>query len=1542
MSYKWFYPTFALTLLLTMTGISRSASPAPPALVSVPGSIASGTFASVPGAAPAAVHPLHLTFALKSDREAGLQAFLDSQQDRTSPNYHRWLTPDEFGQRFGADDADIQAVVAYAASKGFATHVFSNRLFVEADTTVAQAESAFGVNIQGFQRPAEAVAKGEPPTFFGPDQSPRVPSVIAARLKGIFGLTDFVQMHPHTQKAAPTHAVVPIHDVVKATTGVAASGGRSIDGSAAPSVAMNPSFSGSLSPAQLSTVYEFDPLHALNVYGGGQSVGIYSPTGMNLSDVNAFASAYGLSGYTLNVVNTDGGNTNNSGDLEACLDVETIIGQAKNATVYIYEEPNDGSLNAWNRIASDNLPVISNSWGIGEVYCHNNGLNWYVSSWGTILSQMQSQGMSHYVATGDGGAFSGGVSNVNMPSSYPGSTATGGTENLTDDGSSHWVSETGWSGSTGGLSIYWSLPSWQSGPGVSNGYSNGMRQEPDISALGGPTPGYNIYRDGGWWHVWGTSASTPLWASANVLMNQGIGGRTGSLNSFLYYLGTYVNAFNNAEVYHDTTTGNNGYPATSKWDYVTGWGTARFWKLYADYALPADLYPFTPGGWNTPVMLSNSSSSFTEPAYFDNLTTYYITGSFANSGSADARNSILNVNLDGTDHTVNIISDPVNYFVYYQNMYSTTLSLGPHTFTLTADNNDWVYESNKNNNTYTRTITVRPYNDPFVRAFGLSGSSGNTIGTNAYASKESGEPNHGYNSGGASVWYAWTAPSTGYFNFNTASSNFDTTMGVYTGSSVSALTTIAEDDDSGGTLQSSVTFLGTAGTTYYIAVDGYNGATGNIVLRFSNVAPPNDNFVSAQGLGSAASGTVNGANAGATLESGEPSLGGQSVWYAWTAPSSGDYNFNTFGSNFNTELGVYTGSAVNALTTVGADDDADSTYQSSVSFTAVAGTTYYIAVDGYSANTGGIVLNWQPLAVTGLSASPSSIVVGGSSTGTVTLNQNGTQPAGSVVTLHSSNSAVTVPATATVPYYATTVTFPIAAAAGSVGTTTITATYNGGAAKTTVLTVAKAATHIAVTNVTGTIGTSINLTATLTRTSDNTALSGKTLTFTVDGVTAGTANTNASGVATRGFTIPTSLSTGNHTITVTFAGDTSYNAGSGTGTLTAKANTTLTVTNTTGALGQTVTLKALLKRATDGALITGRSVIFKIDGAAVGSATTDSTGTASYSYHIVTLTVANHTIAASYAGEALLNASIGSGTLTVSKAATHLAVTNVTGAVGATVNLTATLTRTTDNAGVSGRTLTFTVNGVSAGTAATNASGVATRSFVIPGTAAAGSETISVAFAGDTSYTAITGTGTLTVAKAATTLTVTNVAGSLGQTVTLTGTLKRTSGGVALSGKTLTFKVDSTTVGTAVTSSSGVATHTFAIPGTFTVGSHTITVSFAGDTSYGTSAGTGTLTASKASTAQTVPTVSGAHGTTVTLTSTLKRTTDSAVLSGKTISFKVGSTTVGSATTNASGIASISYGIPAATAPGNETITTTFAGDASYNASTGTGTLTVH
>lgn len=146
----------------------------------------------------------------------------------------------------------------------------------------------------------------------------------------------------------------------------------------------------------------------------------------------------------------------------------------------------------------------------------------------------------------------------------------------------------------------------------------------------------------------------------------------------------------------------------------------------------------------------------------------------------------------------------------------------------------------------TDTQAVRPANDNFANAQGLTGANATAAGTNANASKETGEPDHWTgNPAGKSVWYKWTPQANGTATIDTAGSAFDTVLAVYTGSAVNTLTQIDQNDD-GPNLgqQSKLDFQATAGTTYRIAVDGYDNGlgneSGNIKLNLASDALPVD------------------------------------------------------------------------------------------------------------------------------------------------------------------------------------------------------------------------------------------------------------------------------------------------------------------------------------------------------------------------------------------------------------------------------------------------------------------------------------------------------------------------------------------------------------------------------------------------------------------------------------------------------------------------------------------------------------------------------
>ena len=271
---------------------------------------------------------------------------------------------------------------------------------------------------------------------------------------------------------------------------------------------------------------------------------------------------------------------------------------------------------------------------------------------------------------------------------------------------------------------------------------------------------------------------------------------------------------------------------------------------------------------------------------------------------------------------------------------------------------------------------VRPANDAFASAVATSTATWTLTGNNTDGTSETGEPAHAGSAAAKSVWWTFTAPISGTCSLRTLGSAFDTVLAVYTGTSVGALRAVVSNDNSTSmVLDSTVSFAAVKGTIYRIAVDGKSGASGAIQLSASllgGVAPANDNFAAATVL-TGTTFSVSGSNIGATLQTGEPKhagvRGGKSVWWSWTAPSTGTFTLATTGSSFDTTLAIYTGSAVNSLAVLKSNDDQSSRLRTSkVVVSAVSGTTYRIAVDGYRAAAGAITLSGSLVAKVVLAA----------------------------------------------------------------------------------------------------------------------------------------------------------------------------------------------------------------------------------------------------------------------------------------------------------------------------------------------------------------------------------------------------------------------------------------------------------------------------------------------------------------------------------------------------------------------------------------------
>jgi len=351
-------------------------------------------------------------------------------------------------------------------------------------------------------------------------------------------------------------------------------------------------------------------------------------------------------------------------------------------------------------------------------------------------------------------------------------------------------------------------------------------------------------------------------------------------------------------------------------------------------------------GWMSWQAPATGPYTFTVTGSFNSILAIYTGNGFGGPGLTP----IVSANAAGNNETV------------------TLNALAGVTYRIAVDGNNTGVATNTG--IFNFTWSGPPRNNDIANATVLGVvSAGQTNGNNINATAEVGEPAP-FGSVSHTVWYSWVAPISGTVSFATLGSGYDTELAVYRLNALPAvfgnLTLMGSNDDIDPfTLDSRVTFVAVAGTRYFFAIDGFGGASGFHQLIWS-LPPPNDDFANATVI-VGTSGITNTTTAGATFELNEPvhtisNTGGASVWYKWTAPTSGKVNFTTAGSNFDTVMAVYTGTALNNLLLVVRDDDGLPNQLSTVSFNAVAGTVYYIAVDGndfgIGAGTGTLVLNW--------------------------------------------------------------------------------------------------------------------------------------------------------------------------------------------------------------------------------------------------------------------------------------------------------------------------------------------------------------------------------------------------------------------------------------------------------------------------------------------------------------------------------------------------------------------------------------------------------
>ena len=505
----------------------------------------------VPAGTLPASQRLNLAIGLPLRNEQELDALLKELYDPTSPNYHRYLTPDEFTARFGPTKNDYQALADFARANGLAVTVtHPNRVVLDVEGTVADIQRTFHVTLRTYQHPREARE------FYAPDVEPSVD--FAVPILHISGLDNYSLPHPNLK-------VRPDGAIAKATPDVGSGIGGSYLGD------------------DFRTAY----VPGTTLTGSGQSVGLLEFDGFYANDIATYARQAGLPNVPLTVVPIDGGvqtpSTNNS---EVSLDIEMAISMAPGlARVYVYEAPFPITTKNWDdllsRMANDNLAKqLSCSWGGGPLNPNPTAEQ--------LFKQMASQGQSFFQASGDFDAYN---NTIPFPSDSSNITVVGGTVlTMTGTGASY-ESEKVWNdrtvnphggnwGSSGGISTSYAIPFYQEGISmVLNQGSTTMRNVPDVAMTAKNI--YVVFDNGATGSAVGTSAAAPLWAGFTALVNQQAAERglapVGFLNPALYAIGK-------SEVYpiafHDITSGDNTWPgspnlffAVPGYDLCTGLGT---------------------------------------------------------------------------------------------------------------------------------------------------------------------------------------------------------------------------------------------------------------------------------------------------------------------------------------------------------------------------------------------------------------------------------------------------------------------------------------------------------------------------------------------------------------------------------------------------------------------------------------------------------------------------------------------------------------------------------------------------------------------------------------------------------------------------------------------------------------------------------------------------------------------------------------------------------------------------------------------------------
>jgi uncharacterized protein (TIGR03437 family) len=590
---------------------------------------------------------ISLFFKPTADQSAALEQLLDEQQNPASPNYHAWLTPEEYADRFGISQNDSDKISAWLQAQGFSIDYRSrSRTWITFSGTAGQVRDAFQTEIHSY------LADGE--SHYANAGDPSVPAELEPLEQAIRGLDDF-RMKPRSRPVR----IVPFYTIT---------GGVHV-----------------LAPADLATIYNVTPLYQAGFNGSGQKIVIAGQTGISMSDIESFRTLFGLpkNDPQITLVPGYGDPGISQDDLgEALLDLETSGGIAPNASIlYVYST--DVFTAAAYAIDQNLAPVISFSYGGCEPALSSQASG--VSAVQAAARQANSQGITWLAAAGDSGAADcepqgdpktpAGINGpaVDFPGSTPEVTSVGGTEfnegtgtywNTTNgaglSSAKSYIPEIVWNdtSSTGGLasggggaSIFFSKPAWQTGPGVP---SDNARDVPDVAfAASWDHDAYPLFQGAQLGPNGGTSAATPLFGGILTLLNQylvanGIQSKPGlgNINPNLYRLAqtqTVTGIFHDVKVGSNivpckagstgcTSSGSYGYSAGSGYDKASGLGSMDVNALVKNWGA---------AGGTTPAATATTTSVTANPASIVVSATTVLTATVkAASGTASPTGSV--------------------------------------------------------------------------------------------------------------------------------------------------------------------------------------------------------------------------------------------------------------------------------------------------------------------------------------------------------------------------------------------------------------------------------------------------------------------------------------------------------------------------------------------------------------------------------------------------------------------------------------------------------------------------------------------------------------------------------------------------------------------------------------------------------------------------------------------------------------------------------------------------------------------------------------